>query len=200
MAPELLPLRPWFLAIALTCAACSDSPPDAAPHLEQQATAHVEQQAIANTENACELLTEEDAEAALGSPIEDETDESSLRPMGEKVLSGRCYYEGDGGSVSLSVQKHVDAAYAGERFALYRKRSNNDPSFRFLDGLGDEAFAERERLHVKRGDLVLVIELKYSGERQLKHYSDKPGLEALAADERKIAQQALQRLPPVAKS
>ena len=191
MAPPLRSLRPWFIVIALTLAACSDSSRDTQPPL---------QQAAANTEKACELLTQADAEATLGSSIEDDTDESSLTPMGEKVLSGRCYYEGDGGSVSLSVQKHIDAAYATDRFASYRNRSDSDPSFRSLDGLGDEAFAERERLHVKRGDLILVIELKREGERKLKHYSDKAGLDALAADERKIAERALRRLPPLAKS
>jgi hypothetical protein len=196
MAPGVPPLRPWFVAIALACAACADSSPDATPPGE----AKQEQHAATNTEKACELLTEADATAALGSSIEDEKDESSLTPMSDNVLSGRCYYEGDGGSVSLSVHKHIDAAYAGKRFAQYRNRSDRDPSFRQLNGLGEDAFAERERLHVKRGDLMLVIELKREGERKLKHYSDKPGLEALAADERKIAEEALRRLPPIAKS
>jgi len=190
MVPGVAQLRPWFIGIAVAFAACTASPP----------AAQQEQQTATNTEKACELLTKVDAEAALGSPIEDESDESSLTPLGDKALLGRCYYEGDGGSVSLSVQKHVDAVYAGERFARYRNRSDKDPSFRSLTGLGDDAFAEYERLHVKRGDLILIVELRYKGERKLKHYGDKPGLDALAADERKIAEQALRRLPPVAKS
>jgi len=196
MVPGVPLLRPWFIGIALAFAACADSPPDATPPVD----AKQGQQAPTNTEKACELLTKVDAEAALGSPIDDEADESSLTPLGDNALGGRCYYEGDGGSVSLSIQKHIDAAYANERFARYRNRSDNDPSFRALNGLGDDAFAEYERLHVKRGDLILIVELRYKGERKLKHYGDKPGLEALAADERKIAEEALRRLPPVTKS
>ena len=190
MVPGVPKLRPWFIGIALAFAACAGSPPEATQ----------KQQGPTNTEKACELLTKADAEAALGSPVDDESDESSLTPLGDKALGGRCYYEGKGGSVSLSVQKHIDAAYAGERFARYRNRSDRDPSFRALTGLGDDAFAEYERLHVKRGDLILIVELRYKGERKLKHYGDKPGLEALAADERQIAEEALRRLPPVTKS
>lgn len=189
MVPGVPNLRPWFIGLALAFAACADSPPDAKEH-----------QTATNTEKACELLTKVDAEAALGSPIDDESDESSLTPLGDKALGGRCYYEGKGGSVSLSVQKHIDAAYAGERFTRARNRSDGDPSFRALTGLGDDAFAEHERLHIKRGDLILIVELRYTGERKLKHYGDKPGLEALAADERTIAEEALRRLPPITKS
>jgi hypothetical protein len=187
-------LQPWPAGIAIVLIACggASSPP---AEDSEQADAKVPM----NTERACELLTESDAEVALGSPIDDVSDESSVTPLGDKALGGRCFYKGDGGSVSLSVQKHIDAAYAGERFMRYRNRSDKDPSFRTLSGLGDDAFAEYERLHVKRGDLILIVELRYRGERKLKHYGDKPGLDALAADERKIAEQALLRLPPITK-
>jgi hypothetical protein len=197
MARGALPLTPWLACVATVLAACgspSSRPPDTPPPGEAK-----QEQPIA-TENACELLTKTDAEAALGSPVEDVADESRPTPMGDKVLGGRCFYKGDGGSVALSVQKHIDASYAGERFAKLRNRHDTDPSFRPQSGLGEEAFAEHDYLHVKRGDLIISIELRPKGERKLKHYGDTPGLEALAADERKIAEQALRRLPPVAKS
>lgn len=193
MARGALPLT-WLACVATLLAACGN--PSTSPPPNQAA----DQKQRPPTENPCELLTKADAEAALGSPIEDVADESRLMPMGDKVLTGRCFYKGDGGSVALAVQKHIDAEYASERFARLRDRHDTDPSFRPLSSLGEDAFAEHDFLHVKRGDLLITIELRHKGERKLKHYGDKPGLDALAADERKIAEQALQRLPPVAKS
>jgi hypothetical protein len=197
MARGALPLTPWLACIATVLAACgspSTPPPDSPPPSEAK------QQQPTATENACELLTKTDAEAALGSPVEDIADESRPTPLGDKVLSGRCFYKGDGGRVSLTVQKHIDAAYAAERFAKLRDRHDTDPSFRPQSGLGEDAFAEHDSLHVRRSDLLITVTLERTGERKLKHYGDQPGLEALAADERKIAEQALQRLPPMVKS
>src|SRR6185503_20096902 len=116
---------------------------------------------------------------------------------GDKVLLGRCYYEGDGGSVALSVAKHVDAAYAAERFAKLRDRHDTDPSFRAMPDLGEGGFAEHDMLHVKTGDLLLSIELRRTGERKLKHYADKASLDTLAAEKRDIAAEVLKRLPPL---
>src|SRR5215216_3474926 len=113
--------RPWLVCAALTLAACSSEPsPQSETPSTQARTAT--QNRPSNTENACQLLTKADAEAILGSPVEDTTDESRPTPLGDKVLRGFCYYEGDGGSVSLSVNKHIDAAYAAERFAGFKSR------------------------------------------------------------------------------
>jgi hypothetical protein len=195
-------LRPWLACAALTVMACGSPPSagDAPPAADAPQPTPTARSAPTNTENACELLTRADAESTLGSSIEDDADESSLSPMGDKALQGSCYYEGDGGSVKLTVVKHVDAAYASERFARLRDRHDTDPSFRSLSSLGDEAFAEHDFLHVRRSDLILSIQLRRTGERKLKHFGDKLGLDALAADERTIAEEALKRLPPVTRS
>ena len=197
MVSGVLLLRPWFVGVvgvALAISACADSSPESTP--PAQATPQAQQRAPANTERACELLTKADAEAILGSAIEDDVDQSAPTPMGDKVLLGSCYYDGEGGSVTLSVQKHIDAAYAAERFARLKDRHDTDPSFRAMPDLGEDGFAEHDMLHVKRGDLILTIDLRRKGERKLKHYGDKEGLDRLAAEKREIAAAALKRLPP----
>jgi hypothetical protein len=194
MAPGVSLLRAWFVCAALAALwACGD--PSSTPARILPDTRTVDQPP-STTENPCLLLTKADAEAALGAAVEDIADESKPMPMGDKALLSRCYYDGDGGSVALSVTKHIDAAYAAERFAKLKDRHDTDPSFRPLYGLGEDAFAEHDSLHVKRGDLLLSIQLRLKGERKLKHYGDIPGLDALAADERRIAEAALRRLPP----
>ena len=195
-------LRPWVAGAALAAMACGDAPSasDASSASAPPPSAAARRAAPIQTEKACELLTRAEAESILGSAIEDDADESSLSPMGDKALQGSCYYEGDGGSVKLTVVKHIDVNYASERFARLRDRHDTDPSFRSMSSLGDEAFAEHDFLHVKRSDLILSIQLRRTGERKLKHFGDKPGLDALAADERTIAEEALKRLPPVAPS
>ena len=189
------PLRTGLVGVAIAFSACggTSSPPSDPPRSE---TTPIAQKAATNTEKPCELLTRSDAEAILASPIEDDVDEGPI-PMGDKVLLGRCYYEGDGGSVALSVAKHVDTAYAAERFAKLRDRHDTDPSFRAMPDLGEGGFAEHDMLHVKRGDLLLTIELRRTGERKLKHYADKASLDTLAAEKREIAAEILKRLPPV---
>ena len=190
-------LRPWLAGMAIGLIACSgaSSPPTETASAADSTPA--DRNAPTNTERACELLTKADAESILASSIEDDVDESSLTPLGDKALQGSCYYEGDGGSVSLTIVKHIDPAYAAERFARLRDRHDTDPSFRAMTDLGDDGFTEYDRLHVKRGDLILSIELKRTGERKLEHYSDKEGLDTLAAEKRAIAAEALKRLPPV---
>jgi hypothetical protein len=192
MMVRISSLRRWLMGMTIGLIACggASSPPaeDSGPD-----DANVPM----NTERACDLLTKADAESILASPIEDDLDESTLTPRGDKVLSGRCYYEGDGGTVSLAVNKHIDAAFAGERFSRLRNRHDSDPSFRPIAGLGEDAFAEHDSLHVKRGDLILSVELKRTGERKLKHYADTEGLDTLAAEKREIAVEVLRRLPPV---
>jgi hypothetical protein len=190
MFVRILSLRPWLAGMAIGLIACggASSPPADDPKTDAKVPM--------NTERACELLTKTDAETILASPVEDDLDESTLTPIGDKVLHGRCYYEGDGGTVSLAVNKHIDAAFAGERFANLRNRHDSDPSFRPISGLGEDAFAEHDSLHVRRGDLILSVELKRTGERKLKHYADKEGLDILASEKREIAVEALRRLPP----
>src|SRR5688572_22820221 len=189
-------LRPWFACAALAAIACGSAPPAGGIPSEAE-PASTARATPTNTEKACELLTRADAEAILGSAIEDDVDQSALTPMGDKALLGSCYYDGDGGSVTLSVQKHIDAAYAAERFARLKDRHDTDPSFRAMPDLGEDGFAEHDMLHVKRGDLILTIELRRKGERKLKHYGDKEGLDRFAAEKREIAAAALKRLPPV---
>jgi hypothetical protein len=179
------------MAIGLIACGGASSPPPS------ESTKQDDPKIPTNTERACDLLTKADAASILASAVEDDVDESTLTPMGDKVLRGRCYYEGDGGSVSLTVNKHIDSAYAGERFAKLRNRHDSDPSYRAMSGLGEDAFAEHDSLHVKRGDLLLSIELKRTGDRKLKHYGDKEGIDTLAAEKREIALEALKRLPPV---
>jgi hypothetical protein len=181
--------QPLLACLAIGVIACGAPPPEENARQEPA-------KAPMNTERACELLTKADAQSILASPIEDDVDESSPTPLGDKVLHGRCYYDGDGGSVALDVSKHIDAAFAGERFARLRNRHDTDPSFRAMSGLGEGAFAEHDSLHVKRGDLILSIELRRKGERKLKHYGDQAGLDTLAAEKREIAVEVLKRLPP----
>ena len=183
--------RPWLAGMAIGLIACggASSPPT-------EDSKHADAKVPMNTERACELLTKADAEAILASPIEEDADERPV-PMSDKVLLGRCYYEGDGGSVALSVAKHIDAAYAAERFAKLRNRHDTDPSFRAMPDLGEGGFAEHDMLHVKRGDLLLTIELRRTGERKLKHYADQASLDTLAKEKREIAAEVLKRLPPL---
>ena len=194
MAAGLSLLRPCLVCATVAMMACGEtSSTTREPPAADTNTAS--QNRPTNTEKACDLLTKADAEAALGSSIEDVTDESRPTPVGDKVLRGFCYYEGDGGSVSLTVNKHIDGAFAAERFAGFKQRYDGDESYRPLPGLGEDAFAEREELLVKRGDLILIIELKREGPDKPQHYGDKPALDRLAAAERKIAAEALSRLP-----
>src|SRR5687768_5381440 len=115
-------LRPWVAGAALAAIACGDAPStsDAPPASAPPPAAAARQSAPTQTERACELLTKAEAASILGSAIEDDADESSLSPLGDKALQGSCYYEGDGGSVKLTVVKHIDANYASERFARLR--------------------------------------------------------------------------------
>lgn len=192
MSWRICSLRLCLALVAIGVIACGGASSPPAENAKQD-----DAKVPMNTERACELLTKADAESILASPVEDDVDESTLTPMGDKVLRGRCYYEGDGGSIWMTVNKHIDAAYAGERFAKLRSRHDSDPSFRPMSGLGEDAFAEHDSLHIKRGDLLLSIELKRTGERKLKHYGDKEGIDTLAAEKREIAVEALKRLPPV---
>lgn len=192
--PVVLPLI-RAVAVALLVIACSGDKP--APSVASDAggsrnEARAAQQPAAPTDRACELLTKSEAATLLTSSIKTVGDESAPQPMGT-MLRSSCFYRSDnGGTVQLTLDKHGDAAVSQEKFDRLVRRYRGG---REVAGIGDAAFVHDNVLLIRRGDAHLMIQLNPGGDRKIKSYSDQAEMDAILADERTVAERALQRLP-----
>ena len=189
-APELRPVLLFVLAISLSLGACGSAPETGTPPPAPPAAA-------ANTEpteRACELLPRAEAEAVLGSPIEDVGDESNPAQMGAFTRSS-CFYRASAGSVQLIVHAFPDSGAASARYEALRKRySGNDAQD--VEGLGKRGFGYREEVTVLAGRWHLTVKLLREGAGKITSYSDTEAMGRLRAEERPIAEKAIGRLPP----
>ncbi|MEO8193743.1 MAG: hypothetical protein ABI681_07820 [Gemmatimonadales bacterium] len=180
----------WACAVVLAAGACSrdsDKREGTTAAGEPVSTST----SSAKTDNACQLLTKAEAKGALRSDIEKVSDEGKPFPMGTTLRSS-CFYRGDGGSVTLTVNSYESAEASAQRFNALKRMYRGA---RQVAGLGDEAFAENEALVIKDGSRHLTIDLQPEGADKITDYSDMKQMEALLARERQIAVTALGRLP-----
>lgn len=187
--------RPWacFFTPIVTLA-CAAPPQDKAAETGTPPPA-----ASANagpTDRACELLTRADAEAVLGTPVKDVSDESDPQSLGAMTRSF-CFYRGEGGTVQLVLHSFADVAAAAARFAELRARYPGTDS-RTVDGLGEGGFTHLEELVVLTGRRHLMITLLREGAGKITDYSNASAMDQLLAIEREIARKAIGRLPPTA--
>ena len=182
----------WLCGISIVTAACSGgADTSSTPAQDDEPPAATAAQSV-TTDKACELLTKAEAQTALGSPIEDVNDESAPTPIGT-MLRSSCYYESeDGGSVTLTLSRYDDAQNAATKFDALKRMYG---AAREVPNLGDAAFAERETLVIKQGNVHLLIKLDPEGANKIVNYSDTKAMDALLAVERQIASRALGRLP-----
>lgn len=146
------------------------------------------------TDRACGLLTRADAEAVLGTPVKDVSDESDPQSIGAMTRSS-CFYRGEGGSVQLIVHSFADPAAAAARFSQLRARYPGSDS-KAVDGLDEGGFTHLEELVVLTGRRHLMVKLLREGAGKITDYSNAAAMDQLLATEREIARTAMGRLPP----
>ena len=187
--PTLCVRLPVVLAASLLLA-CGSAPETSPPPAPPAAAAA----ATGPTERACELLPRAEAEAVLGSPIEDVSDESDPAQMGAFTRSS-CFYRASAGSVQLIVHTFPDSGAASARYEALRKRYSGIDA-QDVEGVGKRAFGYREEVTVLAGRWHLMVKLLREGAGKITSYSDTEAMGRLWAEERPIAAKAIGRLPP----
>ena len=136
---------------------------------------------------ACGLITQQEAATALGAPVPAGAEKSLDFPVeGVLVKAQACMF----GSVVV-VARYELGSGAQTLFGKYRQSFSSQPGssdYQTVNGIGEEAFTAKGQLHIRKGQLGLLLGITM-GDRQ----NDRIAAKTLAA-EKELAALALGRL------
>lgn len=105
---------------------------------------------------ACSLITQDEATAALGTPVPTGSETTASIPV-EGMGSIEAKYCMYGSEVALA---RFDLGSAGESlFAQYKQSLTSESDFEEVSGVGDEAFFAKGQLAVRQGDTGLIVDV-----------------------------------------
>lgn len=104
----------------------------------------------------CALVTRAEAARALGAPVPAGTERQLDLPLagGTRVRTQFCFYGPD-----VVIGRYALGSRGRATFGRHRRALAAEPGFRAVVGVGDEAFAARGRLNVRRGNTGIVIDV-----------------------------------------
>ena len=106
----------------------------------------------------CGLITRQEAATALAAPVPAGTVKAMDVPMAGGVIKWQaCFY-----GTEVSVGRYDLGSGAAELFGKYRQSLASDPAingYQNVNGVGDEAFAAKGQLAVRKGQTGLIIDV-----------------------------------------
>jgi hypothetical protein len=109
----------------------------------------------ATVSGACELITQKEAATALGAPVPAGTEKAMDVPMqGHPVKAHYCFY-----GPEVAVARFELGSGAEAVFGQYRQSLASESHYQTVKGIGDEAFAAKGQLAVRKGQTGLIIDV-----------------------------------------
>ena len=106
-------------------------------------------------QGACSLVTQQEATKALGKPVPTGIEQVMNAPvMGRQVKMELCLYGSE-----VTVARYALGSVAQTYFAQYRQSLAGKSDYQDVKGLGDEAFAAKGQLTVRKGEAQLIIDV-----------------------------------------
>jgi hypothetical protein len=104
---------------------------------------------------ACDLLTRQEAAAALGKAVPTGTEAAMDIPLlGASVPAQFCMFGSE-----VVVARYELGADASALFAKYRQSLAGQDGYRSVSGVGDEAFVAKGQLAVRKGKTGLIVDV-----------------------------------------
>ena len=124
----------------------------------------------------CSLITREEAAKALGQPVPVGAEQVMTLPLqGRSVKVEMCLY---GSEVSLA--RYTLGSTAQAYFAQYRRSLAGASGYQDVKGLGDEAFAAKGQLTIRKGETQLIVDVGQARGGGAKELESEKALAALA--------------------
>ena len=131
---------------------------------------------LATSSGACELVTRTEAAAALGAPVPAGSEKPMDFPLDGSVIKMEiCFY----GSEVL-IARYSLGSGAPALFARYRQSLSTQDGYQNVNGVGDEAFAAKGQLYVRKGQTGVNIDVGQTRGGGAKELQAEKGLAALA--------------------
>ena len=112
----------------------------------------------ATVSGVCGLITRQEAATALGAPVPAGTEKAMDVPMpGGLIKWQACFY-----GTEVSVGRYELGSGAPQLFGKYRQSLASQPDltgYQNVNGIGDEAFAAKGQLAVRKGQTGLIIDV-----------------------------------------
>lgn len=104
---------------------------------------------------ACGLITRQEAATALGAPVPAGTEKAMDVPMeGGSIKMQYCFYGSEVGVGRFELGSGAQAL-----FAQYRQSLASESGYQDVKGVGDEAFAAKGQLAVRKGQTGLILDV-----------------------------------------
>ena len=104
---------------------------------------------------ACGLITQQEAAKALGAAVPAGTEKAMTLPLqGRSVKAEMCFYGSE-----VSVTRYALGSTAEAYFTQYRQSLAGKSGYQDVKGLGDEAFAAKGQLTVRKGETQLIVDV-----------------------------------------
>lgn len=127
---------------------------------------------------ACGLITRQEAATALGAPVPAGTEKEIDVPMqGGSIKVQYCSYGSE-----VGVGRFELGSGAQSLFSQYRKSLASESGYQNVEGVGDEAFAAKGQLAVRKGQTGLILDVGQARGGGAKELRAEKTLAALALD------------------
>jgi len=124
----------------------------------------------------CGLITRQEAATALGAPVPAGTEKEIDVPMqGGSIKVQHCAYGSE-----VGVGRFELGSEAQSLFGQYRESLASEPGYQNVDGVGDEAFAAKGQLAVRKGQTGLILDVGQARGGGAKELRAEKALAALA--------------------
>jgi len=103
----------------------------------------------------CALITRQEAATALGTAVPPGVEKDMDFPMQERSIKTQSCFFG----TEVSVTRFEFGGDGKKLFAMYRESLAARSDFQDLKGLGDEAFAAKGQLSMRKGGTAIIIDV-----------------------------------------
>lgn len=127
---------------------------------------------------ACGLITRQEAATALGTPVPAGTEKEIDVPMqGGSIKMQYCFYGSEVGVARFELGNGAQSL-----FAQYRQSLASESGYQNVNGIGDEAFAAKGQLAVRKGRTGLILDVGQARGGGPKELQAEKALAVLALD------------------
>ncbi len=124
----------------------------------------------------CGLITRQEAAAALGAPVPAGTETPMNFPLESGVIKmDVCFY-----GTEVHVARYELGSGAQALFAKYRQSLATSDGYQNVNGVGDEAFAAKGQLYVRKGEFGVNVDVGQARGGGAKELQAEKGLAILA--------------------
>lgn len=124
----------------------------------------------------CTLVTRAEAAAALGAPVPAGSEKPMDFPLeGHVIKMEVCFY-----GTEVHIARYELGSGAPALFARYRQSLASQDGYKNVTGVGDEAFAAKGQLYVRKGEVGLNVDVGQARGGGAKELTAEKGLAAAA--------------------